>query len=70
MDPELNAASSIMMILSDYLIQVSKVSNDEKEQVIDFVFNDDIGLFSSFFRDVEWRVFVNHEGLPDYEWNE
>ena len=70
MDPELNAVSSIMMILSDYLIQVSKVSNDEKEQVIDYTFNDDIGLFSSFFRDVERRVFDNHEGLPDYEWNE
>ena len=63
MDPELNAASSIRMILSDYLIQVSKVSNDEKEQVIDYTFNDDIGLFNTFIHDVERRVFDNQEGL-------
>ena len=57
------------MILSDYLIQVRKVVNDVKEQVIDYTFNDDIGLFNSFIHDVEQKVFDNHEGLPDYEWN-
>ena len=57
------------MIPTDYLIQVSEVDNNVKEQVIDYTFNDDIGLFNSFIRNVEQKVFDQHEGLPDYEWN-
>ena len=40
-----------------------------KEQVIDYTFNDDTGLFKSFVHHVEQKVFDQHEGLPDYEWN-
>ena len=47
-NPELNAAPSVKMILTDYLTQVSKVDNNVKEQVIDYTFNDDIGLLALF----------------------
>ena len=66
-DPELNAAPSVKMILTDYLTQVSKVENSVKEQVIDYTFNENTGLFKSFVHRLEQKVFDQHEGLPDYE---
>ena len=69
-DPWLNAASSIKKILADYLIQISKVDDIVKEQVINYTFDDDASLFKTFIHDVEREVFSTHAGLPDYEWDE
>ena len=65
--PEPNAQAAILKILTDYLIQVSKVANDVKEEVIKYTFDD--GLFIAFITEVEKKVFNNFEDLPNYDWD-
>ena len=68
MSPELNAQEAIVTILTDYLIHVSKVDNEVKEEVIKYTCTDE-GLLVAFIREVEQRVFNNYEDLPNYEWD-
>ena len=65
--PKPNEQAAILQILSDYLIQVSKVANDVKEEVIKYTF--DNGLFSAFITEVEQKVFNNFEDFPNYDWD-
>ena len=67
--PELNAQEGIVKILTDYLIQVSKVNNEVIEEVIQLTCSDQNGLLFAFFHLVELRVFNYHEELPNYEWD-
>ena len=67
-DPMLNAQVGIQRILTDYL-QVNTVNNEVTEEVIEYAFSDQNGFFLAFIRDVETRIFMQHEDLPDYEWD-
>ena len=65
--PESNAQVATLKILTDYLIHVSKVANDVKEEVIKYTF--DNGLFIAFITEVEQKVFNHFEDLPNYDWD-
>ena len=68
-NPWLNAVNPVKQILAVYLINMSNVDVNTKEQVINYTFGDDEGIFRAFINNVEQRIFDEFKGLPTYEWD-
>ena len=63
-NPWLNAVNPIKQILVDYLINKSNVDDNTKEQVINYTFGDNEGIFKAFIHNVEKRIFDTYKGFP------
>ena len=65
----LNAVNPVRQILADYLNN-SNVDDNTKEQIINYTFENNEGIFKAFIHNVENRIFDTYKGLRTYEWNE
>ena len=67
--PWLDSVNPVKQILTEYLA-TSNVTGDTTEEIINYTFEDNNGIFKAFIHKVEERIFDIHKGLPTYEWNE